>query len=151
MFSASIYVYTCVLFFSLHVHTSIVSFQSRDSTNSDWIRRQRRCSANDNTKLKSWAATFHIRSMYVCGKNQKPFVLHFRTVHKLAALRCSILTWYRADRDPPGGLPRKRPFHCTSVGLMPAIAPNVGNSGTQFICVGVCVRANPWLITHCQL
>lgn len=57
-----------------------------------------------------------------------------------------ILTWYRGYRDQPGGASRKRPFHCTSVGLKPAITPNVGNSGTQFICVGVCVRANPCLI-----
>ena len=55
----------------------------------------------------------------------------------------SILTWYRGYRDHAGGASRKRPFHCTSVGLKPAITPNVGNSGTQFLCVGVCVRANP--------
>ena len=55
----------------------------------------------------------------------------------------SILTWYRSYRDHAGGAPRKRLSHCTSVGLTPAITPNVGNSGTQFICVGVCVRANP--------
>jgi len=60
--------------------------------------------------------------------------------------RCIIiLTWYRRYRDQQGGSPRTRPFHCTSVGLTPAIAPNVGNSGTQFISVGVCVRANPWI------
>ena len=46
-------------------------------------------------------------------------------------------------KNKKGGSPRKRPFHCTSVGLTPAITPNVGNSGTQFISVGVCVRANP--------
>ena len=54
-----------------------------------------------------------------------------------------ILTWYRGYRDQQGGSSRRRPFHCTSVGLTPAITPNVGNSGTQFISVGVCVRANP--------
>ena len=40
-----------------------------------------------------------------------------------------ILTWRRGYRDPEGGSPRVRPFHCTAVGLTPAIAPNVGNSG----------------------
>ena len=42
----------------------------------------------------------------------------------------SILTWYRGYRDHEGGSPRKRPSHCTSVGLTPAIATNVGYSGT---------------------
>ena len=55
----------------------------------------------------------------------------------------SILTWYREHRDQKGGLHRSRPFHCTSVWLKPAIAPNVSNSGTQFFCVGDCVRAIP--------
>ena len=58
----------------------------------------------------------------------------------------SILTWYREYRDQKGGLPRSRPFHCTPVRLKPAIAPNVGNSGTQFFSVGDCVRAIPRLI-----
>ena len=34
-----------------------------------------------------------------------------------------------------GDLPRSRPFHCTPLRLKPAIAPNVGNSGTQFFSV----------------
>lgn len=42
-----------------------------------------------------------------------------------------------------GGAPRTRPFHCTSVGLNPAITPNVGNSGTQFICVGSAFALTP--------
>ena len=29
-----------------------------------------------------------------------------------------------------------RPFHCTSVGLTAAIAPNVGDSGALFLSVG---------------
>ena len=59
----------------------------------------------------------------------------------------SILTWHRRYRDPLGGSPRARPFHCTSDGLTLAIAPNVGDSGAQFLLVGDCVRAIPWFWT----
>ena len=58
----------------------------------------------------------------------------------------SILTWLRGILDHEGGSSRSRPFHCTPVGLKPAIAPNVGNSGAQFLVVGICVRANPFII-----
>ncbi|WAR23445.1 hypothetical protein MAR_037114 [Mya arenaria] len=37
----------------------------------------------------------------------------------------------RGYRDHEGGSPRKRPSHCTSVGLTPAIATNVGYSVAQ--------------------
>ena len=47
-----------------------------------------------------------------------------------------ILTWLRGHRDHEGGSPRARPFHCTSVGLTPAIIPNVDNSGVQFLLAG---------------
>ena len=40
------------------------------------------------------------------------------------------------NRDQLGGSPRARPFHCTTVGLTLAIAPNVGDSTVQFMCVG---------------
>jgi hypothetical protein len=40
-----------------------------------------------------------------------------------------ILTWRRDYRDQQGGFPRVRPFHCTEVGLTPAIIPNADNSG----------------------
>ena len=36
-----------------------------------------------------------------------------------------------------------RPRHCTPLGLRPAISPNVGNSGAEFLVVGVRVRAAP--------
>ena len=36
-----------------------------------------------------------------------------------------------------------RPRHCTPLGLRPAISPNVGNSGAEFLVVGVRVRATP--------
>ena len=40
------------------------------------------------------------------------------------------------NRDQLGGSPRARPYHCTTVGLTLAIAPNVGDSTVQFMCVG---------------
>ena len=39
-----------------------------------------------------------------------------------------ILTWHGGIGDQQGRSPRARPFHCTSVGLTPAITPNVGKS-----------------------
>ena len=54
-----------------------------------------------------------------------------------------ILTWHRGDRDRLGGSPRMRPLHCTTVGLTPAIIPNVNDSGAQFLLGGDCVRAIP--------
>ena len=47
------------------------------------------------------------------------------------------------NRDPSGGSPRVRPYHCTPAGLTFAIAPNAGDSGAQFLLVGDCVRAIP--------
>ena len=64
---------------------------------------------------------------------------------------CSfILTWHRGRRDQEGGSLRMRPLHCTLLGLRPAISPNVGNSGAQFMVVGVCVRAAPVLFISIQ-
>ena len=54
-----------------------------------------------------------------------------------------ILTWTREYRDQLGGFPRMRPFHCTSVGLTPAITPNVGDSGSLFISVGSAFALTP--------
>ena len=54
-----------------------------------------------------------------------------------------ILTWRRGRRDQQGGSLRMRPRHCTPLGLRPAISPNVGNSGAEFLVVGVRVRAAP--------
>ena len=59
-----------------------------------------------------------------------------------------ILTWHRGRRDQEGGSLRMRPLHCTPLGLRPAISPNVGNSGAQFMVVGVCVRAAPVLFDN---
>jgi hypothetical protein len=41
-------------------------------------------------------------------------------------------TWLPDGRSQ-GGSPRVRPFHCTEVGLTPAIIPNADNSGAQFL------------------
>ena len=45
--------------------------------------------------------------------------------------------------DPQGRSSRARLYHCTPVWLTLAIAPNVGDSGAQFMVVGDCVRALP--------
>ena len=79
----------------------------------------------------------------VCRLSAASFMFEIGAIQGVPAASKIILTWYRRYRDHEGGSPRKRPFHCTSVGLTPAITPNVGNSGTQFISVGVCVRAYP--------
>ena len=50
--------------------------------------------------------------------------------------------------DQQGVSSRVRPFHCSSVGLTPAITPNVGNSTVQFLVVGTCVRASPLTIVQ---
>ena len=55
----------------------------------------------------------------------------------------SYLPGREVNRDHEGGSSRARPFHCTPVGLTPAISPNVGNSTALFVLVGICVRANP--------
>jgi len=47
----------------------------------------------------------------------------------------SILTWRRGYCDHQGSSLRARLFHCTTVGLTPAITPNVGNSGALFLVV----------------
>lgn len=52
----------------------------------------------------------------------------FKTARSVGTLE-GILTWRRGSCDQDGSSPRARPFHCTSVGLTPAIPPNVGNSG----------------------
>ena len=51
-----------------------------------------------------------------------------------ALLKIKLYTWsaylpgVEVNRDHQGGSSRVRPFHCTPVGLTPAITPNVGNS-----------------------
>ena len=55
----------------------------------------------------------------------------------------SYLPGWEVNRDHEGGSSRARPFHCTPVGLTPAISPNVGDSTVQFVLVEICVRAKP--------
>ena len=67
------------------------------------------------------------------------------TVHVIFSMKTmsSIHTWLRKNPDPAGGSPRASLYHCTTVWLTLAIAPNVGDSGAQFLLVGDCVRAIP--------
>ena len=59
-------------------------------------------------------------------------------------LQRGILTWTRGlNHDHEGGSSRARLLHCTKEWLTPAISPNVGNSTSSFLLVGICVRANP--------
>ena len=63
----------------------------------------------------------------------------------LNKLGWSILTWTRGlNHDHEGGSSRARLLHCTKEWLTPAISPNVGNSTSSFLLVGICVRANPF-------
>ena len=65
-----------------------------------------------------------------------------------------ILTWTRgSNHDHEGGSSRARLLHCTREWLTPAISPNVGNSTSSFLLVGICVRANPFhnqIDPHCM-
>src|SRR4029434_8945260 len=56
-----------------------------------------------------------------------------------------ILTWQGRYNDQEGCLPGARLGHCTPVVLTPANSSNVGISTAQFLVVGNCVRALPWL------
>ena len=63
----------------------------------------------------------------------------------LNKLGLGILTWTRGlNHDHEGGSSRARLLHCTEEWLTPAISPNVGNSTSSFLLVGICVRANPF-------
>ena len=66
----------------------------------------------------------------------------------LKKLGLGILTWTRGlNHDHEGGSSRARLLHCTKEWLTPAISPNVGNSTSSFLLVGICVRANPFNLT----
>ncbi len=70
-------------------------------------------------------------------------MVHFGDRQPLANQIQAYLPGTGDYRDPQGGSPRVRPFHCTPVGLTFAITPNAGDSGAQFLLVGDCVRADP--------
>ena len=53
--------------------------------------------------------------------------------------------------DQQGSSSRARLLHCTKEWLTPAISPNVGNSTSLFLLVGICVRANPFSLTVCDI
>ena len=70
----------------------------------------------------------------------------------LKKLGLGILTWTRGlNHDHEGGSSRARLLHCTTEWLTPAISPNVGNSTSSFLLVGICVRANPFNLTAARL
>ena len=58
--------------------------------------------------------------------------------------RDSALTWHGIHGDHEGRDSRMSPFHCTKVGMTPAIIPNVDNSSALFLVAGDCVRAIPY-------
>ena len=67
---------------------------------------------------------------------------------KISKSSLGILTWTRGlNHDHEGGSSRARLLHCTKEWLTPAISPNVGNSASSFLLVGICVRANPFNLT----
>ena len=55
----------------------------------------------------------------MCGRNVSKCKLYTGSAY---------LPGVEVNRDHEGGSSRVRPFHCTSVGLTPAITLNVGNS-----------------------
>ena len=65
--------------------------------------------------------------------------------------RQAYLPGQEVNYDHQGSSSRARLFHCTSGQLTSAISPNVGNSMAQFLLVGICVRANPYLSDHLSI
>ena len=66
----------------------------------------------------------------------------WRVVQRCIEKNCqAYLPGRGVNRDQQGGSPRARPFHCTSVGLTLAIAPNVDDWTVQFMCVGLRSRS----------
>ena len=73
----------------------------------------------------------------------KPHLSHFEE----AATKHNYLA-RGLNHDHEGGSSRARLLHCTKEWLTPAISPNVGNSTSSFLLVGICVRANPFKFDH---
>ena len=91
------------------------------------------------------------------------YLFMVRTGLKSAGLKCGVrkstsetfgrpwdeayLPGREVNHDHEGGSSRARLLHCTKEWLTPAISPNVGNSTSLFLLVGICVRANPFNLT----
>ena len=87
------------------------------------------------------------------------FLFIVRTGLKLAGLKCgvrktkSLIFWRRFEKacglnhDHENGSSRARSLHCTTEWLTLAMSPNVGNSTSSFLLVGICVRAKPFNLT----
>ena len=73
-----------------------------------------------------------------CGVSQTTFVSFSRPQDE------AYLPGREVNHDHEGGSSRARLLHCTQEWLTPAISPNVGNSTSSFLLVGICVRANPF-------
>jgi hypothetical protein len=100
----------------------------------------------------SWNDWFSIKMFH-------NFLFIVRTGLKSAGLKCGVrkttsenfwrpwdeayLPGREVNHDHEGGSSRARLLHCTKEWLTPAISPNVGNSTSSFLLVGICVRANP--------
>ena len=82
-----------------------------------------------------------------CVQVAKTFLWNWIVITKLSVPQ-SYLPGWGVNHDHEGGSPRARPFHCTSVGLTPAIISNVDNSTASFLLVGDCVRAIPLIHNH---
>ena len=73
---------------------------------------------------------------------------NFHSIETMVNLEIVGKKWLRGNRDLEGGSLRTRPCHCTSARLTPAIDTNVVDSGVQFLVVGDCVRAVPFMIIN---
>ena len=71
------------------------------------------------------------------------FVLS-KVVHRMGPVS-AYLPGVEVNHDQQGGSSRMRLSHCTSGRLTPTMVSNVDHLNAQFLLVGDCVRAIPWL------
>ncbi len=67
------------------------------------------------------------------GLIMSPVLSGSNVIHKKNQPIQQIIIWRRRNSDHEGCSPRAKPFHCTSVGLTPAITPNVGKSTLRLV------------------
>ena len=121
---------------------------------SEWLWRTLFLAVSSNHC--SWKDWFSIKMFH-------NFLFIVRKGLKSAGLKCGVrkttseifwrpwdeayLPGREVNHDHEGGSSRARLLHCTKEWLTPAISPNVGNSTSSFLLVGICVRANPFKLT----